>query len=86
MAGTPAPLLLVCFLLQVFSGIVAGIGVWRRASWAAGAVVLLGASIAITALVEGFVLWIVAYLFALAEAVLALALALMLAAWVRRAE
>jgi hypothetical protein len=82
LVGPPVPLLLVGFLLQAVFGIVAGVGVWRRARWAAATVVLLGASIAATALVEGFILWIVAYLGALLKAVAAVVLSLLIAAYV----
>ena len=47
------------------------------------AIVLLGASIAAAALIEGFVLWIVAYLRALLEAVVAIIVTLLIAAYVK---
>ena len=72
--GPLIPLLLVGFLLQAVFGILAGIGVWRGARSAPLVVVLLGASIAATAFIEGFVFGIVAYLRALLEAVAAIAL------------
>ena len=80
LSGTSA-LLLIGFLLQAVFGIVAGVGVWRAASWAPLVIVLLGASIAATALVEGFVLGIVAALRALLEAVLAIVVCLLVAAY-----
>ncbi len=83
LTGTSS-LLLIGFLLQAVFGIAAGVGVWRAAAWAPLVIVLLGASIAATALVEGFVLEIVAYLRALLEAVLAILVCLALAAYVRR--
>jgi hypothetical protein len=82
LVGPPVPLLLVGFLLQVMSGIVAGVGVWRGARWAAVAIVLLGASIAATALIEGFILGILAYLRALLEGVAALVVTFLLGAYV----
>jgi hypothetical protein len=82
--GPPVPLLLIGFVLQAVFGILAGIGVWRGARWASLVVLLLGASIAATALIEGFVLGIVAYLRALLEAGLAIAVALLIAARARR--
>ena len=84
LVGQPVPLLLIGFLLQAVFGILAGIGVWRGARWAPLVVVLLGASIAATALIEGFVLGIVAYLRALLEAVLAIAVAFLITAYVER--
>ena len=85
LVGPPVPLLLIGFLLQSVFGILAGLGVWRGAHSAPLVVLLLGASIAATALVEGFVLWIVPYLRALLEAVAAIAMTLLIAAYVRNA-
>ena len=80
-----SPLLFAGFLLQAVSGIAAGFAVERGAAWAPHALVVLGASIAATALVEGFLLEIVAALRALLEALLALAVCVALAAWIGRA-
>ena len=82
--GQPVPLLLIGFILQVVCALAAAVGVWRGQPWAAGAVVLLGASIAATALIEAFVLGIVAYLHALLVAVLAVVVALIIAAYINR--
>jgi len=84
LVGPFVPGLFVGFVLQAVCALAAAIGVWRGTRWAAGPVVLLGASIAGTWLFEGFVLGIVAYLRALAVAVIALVIALMLAAYVKR--
>jgi hypothetical protein len=78
------PLLLIGFVLQVMCALAAAIGVWRNRRWAASAVLLLGASIAATALIEGFVLGIVAYLRALLVAVLAIVVATIIAAYVNQ--
>ena len=84
MLVAPAPLLLlVGFVLQVVCALAAAFGLWRRQPWAAAAVMLLGAAVAFTALIEGFVLGIVAWLHALLTAVLALALAFFIAGFVR---
>ena len=83
LVGPPVPLLLVGFLLQAVLGVVAGVGVWRGAPWAPLAIVLLGASTAATALVEAFVLGVIAYLGALLEAVVAILASLLVAAYVR---
>ncbi len=80
--GPPMPLLLIAFVLQAVCAVAAAVGVWRRQAWAAGVVVLLGAIIAVTWLVEGFVLGIVPYLKALLVAVLAIVVALIVAAYV----
>src|SRR5512143_2914986 len=84
LVGQPVPLLLICFVLKAVCALAAAVGVWRGRPWAAGAVVLLGASIAATALVEGFVLGIVAWLHALLVVVLAIVVALIIAAYVNR--
>ena len=84
LVGPSDPLLLSGFVLQAVFGILAGIGVWRGARSAPLVVVLLGASIAATALIEAFVFGIVAYLRALLEAVAAIAVALLIAAYVKR--
>ena len=81
--GPPAPLLLIGFVLQAVLGVVAGVGVWRGAPWAPLAIVLLGASVAATALVEAFVLGILAYLRALLEAVVAILVGVVIAGYVR---
>ena len=84
LVGQPVPLLLIGFVLQVVCALVAAVGVWRGQRWAAGMVVLLGVIIAVTWLIEGFVLGIVAYLHALLVAVLAIVVALIIAAYVNR--
>jgi hypothetical protein len=81
-----SPMLFTGFLLQAVFGIAAGFGVWRGAAWAPHVIALLGASIAATALIEGYVLEIVAALRALLEAVVAIIACLILAAHVRRSE
>ena len=82
--GPPVPLLLIGFLLQAVFGIVAGVGVWRGATWAPVAIVLLGASVAATALFE-VLLGIIAYLRALLDAVVAILVTVLMAAYVGRA-
>jgi hypothetical protein len=80
----PAPLLVIGFVLQAVCALAAAVGVWRRQSWAAAVVVLLGVAIAATWLVEGFVLGIVPYLKALLVALVAIVVALVIAAYVNR--
>jgi len=76
--------LLIGLALQAFCGLVAAFGVWRGASWAPAVIALLGISVAGTWLCEAFILGIVAYLYALAAAALALVIAILLAMIVRR--
>jgi hypothetical protein len=82
--GPASPVLLLAFLLQAVLAIAAAAGVWQRRSWAASVLLLLGISIAATALIEAFVLGIIAWLYALLIAVAALAIALLLGAYVNR--
>ena len=84
LVGQPPVLLLICFVLQVVCAFAAAIGVWRCHSWASGAVVALGLAVAVTSLVEAFVLGIVAYLHALLIAVAAIVIVLIIAAYVNR--
>jgi hypothetical protein len=85
MLPAPAsPLLLIAFTLQAVLAIFAAVGVWRQQRWAAPALLLLGASIAATALLEAFVIGIIAWLHALLIAIAAIAIALLLGAYVNR--
>jgi hypothetical protein len=79
------PLLVVVFSLQALFGIVAGVAVWRRASWAPLAIGLLGASIVATALIEVFI-GVIAALRALLDAGLAILLSILLISFVRRRD
>jgi hypothetical protein len=78
-------LLFLAFALQAVLAILAAVGVWRRQRWAAAALLLLGASVAATALVEAFVLGIIGWLNALLIAIVAIVIALLLGAYVNRA-
>lgn len=84
LVGPTVPALLIGFILQAVCAFAAALGVWRSQRWAAWAVVLLGVSVAGTWLVAGFILGIVAYLYALAIAVIALIVTLVMAAYVNR--
>ena len=86
-AMLPVPtslLLFIGFALQAVLAILVAFGVWRRQPWAAAVLLLLGATIAATALVEAFVLGILAWLYALLIAVGAIVIALLLGAYVNR--
>jgi hypothetical protein len=84
LVGASGPALLIGFVLQAVCALAAALGVWRGGRWAAGAVVLLGVSIAATWLFEGFILGIVAYLRALLVAVIALLMTFIIAAYINR--
>lgn len=77
-------LLFLGFALQAVLAILAAVGVWRRQRWAAAALLLLGASVAATALVEAFVLGILGWLVALLIAIAAIGIALLLGAYLDR--
>ncbi len=83
LVGPPEPFLFVGFVLQAVSAVLAAVGIARRRPWAAIAVLVLGAAIAGTQLVE-IALGIVPYLRALLIAVLAVIGALVLAGYIRR--
>ena len=53
LVGQPVPLLLIGFVLKVACALAAAVGVWRGRPWSAVSVVLLGASIAATRLIDG---------------------------------
>jgi hypothetical protein len=84
LAGPSVPALLIGFILQAACALASAFGVWRGARWAAGAVVLLGVTIAATWLFEAFVLGIVAYLRAQLIAGIAVVTAFIIAAYVKR--
>jgi len=62
----------------------AGLGLWWRARWAPWSILALGFALALIRLIEGFVLGVRPWLFALLAAVAALGVALLLARWVER--
>ena len=85
MLPAPAsPLLWVAFALQAVLAILAAVGVWRHQRWAAAALLLLGAAISATALVEAFVLGSIGWLYALLIAIAAILIAVLLGAYVNR--
>jgi len=84
LVGQSALLLLICFVLQTVFALAAAIGVWRGQSWAPGVVVALGVTVAATALIEAFVLGIVAYLHALLIAVVAIVVVVFISAYLNR--
>jgi hypothetical protein len=82
----PAPtslLMLLAFALEALLAILAAGGVWRERDWAAGALLGLGLAVALTALIE-VLLGVLGWLIALFVAVAAIAVALLLGAWLRR--
>lgn len=86
LAGAWSPLLLLAFALQAVLAILAAVGVWRRRRWAAVSLLMLGASVAATALTESFVLGLIGWLYALLIAIAAIAIALLLALYVDRSS
>jgi hypothetical protein len=82
--GPASALLLLGFALQAVLAIVSAVAVWRQLRWAAGALLLLGASIAATALLDALVFGILPWLYALGIALAAIVIALLLGAYVNR--
>ena len=70
--------------MQAVLAIASAIGIWRERSWAAAALLLLAMSIAMTMLIEAFVLGIIAWLRALLTAIAAIVIALVLGAYIKR--
>jgi len=85
-AGTPAPLLLAGFVAQACAALLAAVGTWRDAPWAAFALVVLGAAVAATEIIEGYVLGLIAYNHAVVVAVIGLLITIAIAAYIRRAR
>jgi hypothetical protein len=81
-----SPFMLIAFGVQAVLAILAAIGVWRQQRWAAASLLLLGASIAMTALVEAFVLGIIPWLYAILLAIAAIVVALLLGAYINRSD
>jgi len=77
------PILLMGTLAKAALACAAALGVWTGRPWAPTAIVLTGVVIAALWLFEGFVLGIVAYLYALGAAVLAVLVTFVAAAYVR---
>jgi hypothetical protein len=86
LAGPGSPVMLLAFALQAVLAILSAVGVWREQRWAAASLLLLGATIAATALAEAFVLGIIAWLYALLIAIGAVVIALLLGAYVNRSS
>ena len=83
LAGSSTPLLFVGFLLEAVFGIAAGVAVWRGSGRAPLLIVLLGASVALTGLIE-ILLGVEGWLIALLGAALAIAVAWLVAWYVAR--
>ena len=82
--GLASPLLFIALALQALLAIFAAFGVWRQQRWAGATLLLLGASVAATALLEAFVLGIIGWLYALLIAISAIGIAVILGAYVNR--
>ena len=84
LVGAPPIAILVGFVVQAVAAIASAVGVWQQRSWAAGALIVLGAAIAVTEIIEGFVMGLISYNHALAVALLGLALTILAALYVSR--
>lgn len=74
-----APAVLIGTIAKTALALVAAFGVWTSARWAPAVIVLMGVAIAVLWLLYGFVLGIVAYLYAVVIAGLTLLLMIVLA-------
>ena len=79
-----AAILLAGTIAKTALAFLVAFGIWSRKPWTPAAVVLTGIVIAALWLTYGFVLGIVAYLYAIAMAGFALLLAIVVAAYVQR--
>jgi hypothetical protein len=86
LVGSPPASILACFLIQAVAAFAGAIGVWQHRSWAPAAVVILGAAIAVTEIIEGFVLGLISYNHALAVALLGLGLTILTALYINRSR
>src|SRR5262245_61176343 len=86
LVSAPPISMLVGFWAQTIAALVAAAGVWWYRPWAAVAILVLGAAIAVTAIIEGFVLGLVGYNHAVAVAVGGLLLAIFAAIYVSRGQ
>ncbi len=86
LVGSPPASILIGFLLQAIAALAGAVGVWWHRAWAPAVIVILGAAIAATAIVEGYVLGLIGYNHALAVAILGLAVTIAVAIYVSRSR
>src|SRR5436190_5336528 len=79
-----SPVLPAAYITQAILAFAAAAGVGTRRGWAANLILVLGAVVAATWLIEAFALGIVAYLYAIGIAVLAIVLAIIAYAYACR--
>jgi hypothetical protein len=79
LVGNAAAILLIGRAIEAALAFAAALGVWTRRAWAPAGIVALALAIAAMWLVEGFVLGIVAYLYAIGAAILVAAVGLVCA-------
>jgi hypothetical protein len=86
LVGRPPASMWFGFLLQTVAALMGALGVSTRRSWAPLAIVVLGAAIAATSLIEGFFLGIISYNRAVGVAVMGLVVTILTALYVSRHE
>jgi hypothetical protein len=86
LVGTPPLSILFGFLVQTVAALLGAIGVAGHRSWAPLAIVVLGAAIAATSMVEGFFLGIISYNHAVSVGALGLIVTILTAIYVSRRE
>jgi len=82
--GSPPIAIVVGFAVQTIAALAGAVGVLWQRSWAPVMLVVLGAAIAFTAIVEGFVLGLVGFNHATVVAVTGLVLTILAAVYVSR--
>lgn len=82
--GRIVPVLLVGTVAKAVLALAAAVSVWRADAWASTLVVLTGVAIAVVWLMDAFALGIVAYLYAIGAAVLALLITFAIAIYLQR--
>jgi hypothetical protein len=82
--GIATPILLIGRVVEAALSVSAAFGVWTRRRWAPALVIALALAIAAMWLIEGFVLGIVAYLYALGAAILVAIVGIVCASYLRQ--
>ena len=84
LAVAPASALLACVAVETVAAFATAIGLWLGSAWAPIATIVLGAAIAVTQIVEGPVLGLIAVDRAILVGAIAVVLAIVIAAVARR--
>ena len=78
--------LLAAYAVQACAALFAAVGLWRASAWAPAVIIILGAAVVVTQLVEAFILGIIAYVPAIAVSVIVLLAAIAIAVYSGRSR